>query len=67
MTVNHYAMPGQLFVGMLTASGKIVEVQGTAEHHPFEDAEFTALMALAKKGVADLVTMQNAALAKLSG
>jgi ribonuclease PH len=51
---------------VLTATGKIVEVQGTAEHHPFEDSEFAALMALAKKGVAELVAMQNAAIAKLS-
>jgi ribonuclease PH len=50
---------------VLTASSKIVEVQGTAEHHPFEDSEFAALMALAKKGVAELVTLQRAALAQL--
>ncbi|MDX2143671.1 MAG: ribonuclease PH [Rhodospirillaceae bacterium] len=50
---------------VLTASNKIVEVQGTAEHHPFEDSEFAALMALAKKGVAELVTLQRAALAQL--
>jgi ribonuclease PH len=52
---------------VLTASGKIVEVQGTAEHHPFEDAEFTALMALGKKGVAELVALQNAAIAQITG
>jgi len=48
---------------VLTASGKIVEVQGTAEHHPFDEAEFAALMALARKGVAELVALQNAAIA----
>ncbi|MBL8643106.1 MAG: ribonuclease PH [Rhodospirillaceae bacterium] len=51
---------------VLTASGKIVEVQGTAEDHPFEESEFAALMQLAKKGVADLVALQNAAIAKMS-
>jgi len=49
---------------VLTASMGIVEVQGTAEHHAFTEAEFLALMALAKKGIADLVTLQRAALAK---
>jgi ribonuclease PH len=48
---------------VLTASGRIVEIQGTAEEHPFEEAEFQALMQLARKGVADLVAMQRAALA----
>ncbi|MBL8629752.1 MAG: ribonuclease PH [Rhodospirillaceae bacterium] len=50
---------------VLTASGKIVEVQGTAEDHPFEEAEFNQLMQLAKKGVIELVKLQNAALATL--
>jgi len=49
---------------VLTASGKIVEIQGTAEDHPFEEAEFLNLMTLAKKGVAELVDLQRAALAK---
>ena len=49
---------------VLTASGKIVEVQGTAEDHPFEETEFHALMALAQKGVAQLIDLQRAALAK---
>jgi ribonuclease PH len=49
---------------VLTASGKIVEVQGTAEDHPFAEAEFLQLMDLAKGGVAQLVELQRAALAK---
>ena len=49
---------------VLTASGKIVEVQGTAEDHPFEEREFIALLELAKGGVAQLVDLQRAALAK---
>jgi ribonuclease PH len=49
---------------VLTGSGKIVEIQGAAEDHPFEETEFLALMSLAKKGVAALVELQRAALAK---
>jgi ribonuclease PH len=51
---------------VLTATGKIVEVQGTAEDRPFEEAEFAALMTLAKKGVAELTALQDAAIAKLT-
>ncbi|MBM3515960.1 MAG: ribonuclease PH [Alphaproteobacteria bacterium] len=50
---------------VITGSGKLVEVQGTAEDHPFEESEFLALLALAKQGVAQLVDIQRAALAKL--
>ena len=49
---------------VLTASGKIVEVQGTAEEHPFFEPEFLALLELAKAGVAQLVELQRAALTK---
>ena len=48
---------------VLTGSGKIVEIQGTAEDHPFEESEFHALLALAQRGVAELETLQRAALA----
>jgi len=47
---------------VLTGSGKIVEVQGTAEEHPFEESEFHALLALARKGISELVDLQRAAL-----
>lgn len=50
---------------VLTASGGIVEVQGTAEEHPFTEAEFQALLELAKKGIGELVVLQRAALAKI--
>ncbi len=49
---------------VLTASGKIVEIQGTAEDHPFAEEEFLSLLTLAKKGIGDLITMQRATLAK---
>ncbi len=47
---------------VLTASGGIVEVQGTAEEEPFSQDEFDQLMALARAGIADLVTHQKAAI-----
>ncbi|MGB1540217.1 MAG: ribonuclease PH, partial [Rickettsiales bacterium] len=47
---------------VLTAKGNIVEVQGTAEESPFSEDAFHAMMTLAKKGVAELVALQNAAL-----
>ena len=47
---------------VLTGSGKIVEIQGTAEEHPFTAAEFQKLLDLAQGGCADLVKMQQTAL-----
>ena len=43
---------------VLTASGGIVEIQGTAEHHPFSPAQFNAMMALAQQGCTELFTAQ---------
>jgi ribonuclease PH len=45
----------------MTGDGRIIEVQGTAEKTPFSEAEFLALMTLAKKGVARLVDLQKMA------
>jgi ribonuclease PH len=44
---------------VMTGSGGIVEIQGTAEGKPFSETEFASLMQLAKTGIANLVTMQN--------
>ncbi len=44
---------------VLTGSGKIVEVQATAEEYAFDAAQFNELMALAQKGVLELTEMQN--------
>ena len=49
---------------VMTASGGIVEVQGTAEGVPFTRSEMDALMALASDGIAQLVQAQQAALAQ---
>jgi len=47
---------------IMTADGKIVEVQGTAEDGPFDQSQLTEMMALATQGVADLAAAQNKAL-----
>ena len=46
---------------VMTGSGKLVEVQATAEGAAFEEAEFQTLMALAKKGISELVALQKQA------
>lgn len=44
---------------VMTGSGGIVEIQGTAEKDPFSEAEFLELLSLAKKGCADLKEIQK--------
>ena len=48
---------------VLTGAGGIVEVQGTAEGEPFSQDDFLSLLALARKGVGELVTLQKSAIA----
>ena len=48
---------------VLTDAGGIVEVQGTAERAPFSEAQFSALMGLARDGTQHLFAAQRAALA----
>jgi ribonuclease PH len=43
---------------VMTGRGGIVEVQGTAEHAPFEASQFDELMNLARGGIAQLSAMQ---------
>jgi ribonuclease PH len=45
-----------------TGRGKFVEVQGTAEDKPFDDADLASLLAAADKGIKDLVALQKKAL-----
>ena len=47
---------------IMTGSGKLVEVQATGEERPFSEDEFAAMLALAKRGVAELVEHQKKAL-----
>ena len=44
---------------VMTGSGGIVEIQGTAEGAPFSEDEFSQLISLAKKGIGELVNLQN--------
>ena len=48
---------------VMTGAGHYVEVQGTAEGAAFTRREMDALLALAEKGIAELVALQKAALA----
>jgi ribonuclease PH len=47
---------------VMTGSGGIVELQGTAEGEPFGRAELEAMLVLAEKGIRELVAAQRAAL-----
>jgi ribonuclease PH len=44
---------------VMTGAGGIVEVQGTAETTAFSQESFDQLMALAKKGIAQLIELQK--------
>ena len=47
---------------VMNDGGGFIEVQGTAEGHAFRRIEMDAMMALAEKGIAELVAAQRAAL-----
>ena len=47
---------------VMTGAGHFVEVQGTAEGAAFSRAEMDQLLALADKGIAELIALQQAAL-----
>ena len=47
---------------VLTESGKIVEIQGTAEGEPFTDEEFNKLMELGKEGIKQIIAKQKGVL-----
>jgi ribonuclease PH len=49
---------------VLTGTGGIVEIQGTAEGAPFSEDEFLSLLKLAKAGTEELVAMQKQAIAQ---
>src|SRR5437762_3842755 len=50
---------------VMTGSKKIVEIQGTAEQHHFDDAQLKKMMDLARKGIESLVAKQQAMLGSL--
>jgi ribonuclease PH len=47
---------------VMTGTGGIVEIQGTAEGEPFSEEEFGRLLALAKSGIGRLVELQKLAI-----
>ena len=49
---------------VMLGNGHFVEVQGTAEGHPFTRTEMDELLELAKAGIGQLIEMQRSALAK---
>jgi ribonuclease PH len=48
-----------------TGQGRFVEIQGTAEDEPFDDADLSSLLAAADKGIKDLVELQRKALGEI--
>jgi len=49
---------------VMTDQGGFIEIQGTAENAAFSDAEFSAMLTLAKQGIHRLFQLQQAALAQ---
>jgi ribonuclease PH len=47
---------------VMTGSGRFVEVQATAEQVAFDDRQLAELLRIAKQGIAELMTLQKAAL-----
>ncbi len=50
---------------VMTGARKFVELQATAEQRPFDDAQLQRMMELARKGTAELIEKQHAALGSL--
>lgn len=48
---------------VMNEAGEFIEVQGTAEGHPFDMGELTTMLEYARRGIAQLVATQRAALA----
>ncbi len=44
---------------VMTGTGGIVEVQGTAEREAFSQEKFDELMGLARRGIKELVSLQK--------
>jgi len=48
---------------VMNAAGGFIEVQGTAEGHAFSGDELSAMLGLARNGIAEILTVQNEAIA----
>jgi ribonuclease PH len=46
---------------VMTGSGKFIEVQATAEHTPFDDAQMAELIGLARAGIGQIIGIQKKA------
>jgi len=44
---------------VMTSSGSIIEIQGTAEQSPFSEEEFMAMLKLARSGIEQLTALQR--------
>jgi ribonuclease PH len=51
---------------VMTGANKLVELQATAEHQVFDDAQLGKMMALARQGIQSLIARQKSLLAALS-
>ena len=51
---------------VMTAGNKIVELQATAEHQVFDDAQLAKMMSLARQGIQSLIAKQQALLGALA-
>jgi ribonuclease PH len=49
---------------VMNEAGRFIEVQGTAEGHAFSDEEFSAMLALARKGIDEIIVVQNEVLSR---
>jgi ribonuclease PH len=47
---------------VMTGSDQFIEIQGTAEGHPFNEDEMNVMLKLARKGIGELIARQKAAL-----
>jgi ribonuclease PH len=48
---------------VMNEAGNFIEVQGTAEGHAFTEDEFSAMLGLARSGVAEIITVQDEVIA----
>lgn len=50
---------------VFSSSGKLIEIQGSAEKEPFSEEQFFEMLKIAKKGASELFALQNKALLKI--
>jgi len=51
---------------VMTAGSKLVELQATAEHQVFDDAQLAKMMSLARQGIQTLIAKQKTVLGGLT-